>query len=71
MLFEGWSTAEQDQFRRNVDSLRARTERIPQDIDHETAAVRRRYANPAPRLFPVAVTCLVPRRIARQMEARS
>ena len=34
------------------------------DIDRETAAIRARYAAPAPRLFPAAVTFLVPRPLA-------
>jgi len=32
----------------------------PEDIERETAAIRRRYADPEPRLFPAAVTFLVP-----------
>ncbi len=37
-----------------------RLERIPEDIERETAAIRRRYADPAPRLFPATITLLVP-----------
>jgi hypothetical protein len=66
--FEGWSTAEQEQFQRNVDSIRARLAQIPDEVEREAAAIRRRYANPSPRLFPVAVTYLVPQKLAREME---
>jgi len=67
LFFTGWSTAEKDQFQRNLDSIRARLAQIPGEIEKETAAIRRRYSNPSPRLFPVAVTYLVPMKIARTM----
>lgn len=51
---------ERDQLNRDLDALRRRLQRIPSDIEEETAAIRRRYANPEPRLFPVAVTFLIP-----------
>jgi superfamily II DNA or RNA helicase len=51
---------ELEQLERNKDSLRARVERIPQEIEEETSAIRARYADLTPRLFPVAVTYLVP-----------
>ncbi len=50
---------ERDQFERNKDFLRARSKAIPVEIDRETAAIKARYADPQPRLFPVAVTYLV------------
>jgi superfamily II DNA or RNA helicase len=71
LVFTGWSTTEQEQFRRNVDSIRVRLEQIPDEIVRETAAIRKRYAKPSPRLFPVAVTYLVPRKIARETEGRA
>jgi superfamily II DNA or RNA helicase len=58
-----WSETERGQYERNLDSLRARLERIPREIEEETAAIRARYADPSPRLFPVAVTFLVPQRL--------
>ena len=70
MVFEGWSTAEKDQFQRNMDSIRARLDQIPDEIARETDAIRKRYANPSPRLFPVAITYLIPRNAAREMESR-
>ena len=45
----------------NVDALRRRLTQIPSEIERETAAIRARFADPQPRLFPVAVTFLVPR----------
>src|SRR5262249_53811457 len=60
-----FSQPEREQFERNVDSLRARGKQIPEEIEKETAAVRARFADPQARLFPVAVTYLVPERMAR------
>jgi superfamily II DNA or RNA helicase len=59
-----FSPDERNQFERDQDALRRRLEAIPADIDRETAAIRARYAAPAPRLFPAAVTFLVPRHLA-------
>lgn len=60
MTFADWTETEQDQVRRNLDALRRRLKEIPDEIKRETAAVRRRFADPQPRMFPVAVTFLVP-----------
>ncbi len=51
---------ERHQLERDVDALHQRLERIPEDIERETAAIHRRYAEPAPRLFPAAIVLLVP-----------
>ncbi|HJZ60183.1 MAG TPA: DISARM system SNF2-like helicase DrmD [Gemmataceae bacterium] len=56
---------ERVQFERNKLSLQGRVKEIPAEIERETAAVKARYANPQPRMFPVAVTFLVPERLAR------
>lgn len=56
---------EREQFEINKASLQARVDRIPSEIEQETAAIHARYANPQSRLFPVAVTYLVPERLAR------
>jgi hypothetical protein len=48
------------QVERDMRSLRARLDRIPQEILREQAAIDRRYADPTHRLFPAAVTLLVP-----------
>lgn len=60
-----FTEGERSQYERNRDALRARLDRIPAEIERETAAIRARYADPSPRLFPVAVTFLVPERLAR------
>jgi hypothetical protein len=57
---------EKDQFERNRDFLRARTKVIPDEIKRETAAIRSRYADPQPRMFPVAVTFLVPESMRKE-----
>lgn len=62
---ELFSDPERKQFERNVDSLRAKVKQIPEEIERETAAIRARFADPQPRLFPVAVTYLVPEKLAR------
>ena len=56
---------ERAQLRRDVDALRARRDRIPAEIAAEQKVIDDRFADPAPRLFPVAVTFLVPERLAR------
>lgn len=61
---ELFSSAERDQLDRNLASLRARAERVPAEIAEETEAIRARFARPEARLFPVAVTFLVPERFA-------
>jgi superfamily II DNA/RNA helicase len=66
---ELFSTPEREQFKRNKDALWERLESIPEEIERETQAIRARYADPRPRLFPVAVTYLIPKKIARE-EAR-
>jgi superfamily II DNA or RNA helicase len=58
------TTEEREQFGRDVDALRRRLETIPNDIERETDATRRRYADPEPRLFPAAITFLVPDSLA-------
>ena len=55
---------EQERFERNKDAMRARAKEIPEEIKRETAAIRARFANPKARMFPVAVTFLVPERTA-------
>jgi hypothetical protein len=56
---------ERDQFERNKDFLRERSKSIPAEIETETAAIKARYANPQPRMFPVAVTFLVPQKMRK------
>ena len=49
-----FSDAESDQWERNHDALRARLDAIPAEILREAAAIRARFADPQPRMFPVA-----------------
>jgi hypothetical protein len=60
LAFEGWTETERDQLNLNISSLEARIKKIPEEIDLETKTIQARYVNPTPRLFPVAVTYLVP-----------
>jgi superfamily II DNA or RNA helicase len=55
---------EREQFERNKLALQGRLKEIPAEIERETAAVKARYADPQPRMFPVAVTYLVPSRLS-------
>lgn len=52
---------------RDLDNLRHRLAKIPAELAGETAHLRSRYENPQPRLFPLAVTFLVPRRAVAQL----
>src|SRR5271157_4302744 len=63
---ELFSDPERDQLERNKDFLRDRVKQIPGEIERETAAIRARFADPQARMFPVAVTFLVPSRLARE-----
>lgn len=65
LMLPMFSDTERDQFERNAAALRARAAQIPAEIVAETMAIKARYADPQPRLFPVAVTFLVPERLLR------
>lgn len=54
-----FSSDEREQLRRDIDALKRRLDAIPADIERETEAIRRRYADPQPRLFPAALTFLL------------
>ncbi|MFB2897503.1 hypothetical protein ACE1CI_31685 [Aerosakkonemataceae cyanobacterium BLCC-F50] len=62
---ELFNTEEKSQFERNVNSLRLRLEQIPHEIEQESGIIRSRFANPTPRLFPLAVTYLIPQKLIR------
>ncbi len=55
---------ELSQYERTKASLVKRLERIPGEIERETAAIEARYASPTAHLFPVAVSFLVPQHLA-------
>ncbi|GIK88174.1 MAG: helicase SNF2 family protein [Betaproteobacteria bacterium] len=61
---ELFSIPEREQFERDRGSLERRLAEIPAEIEREEALIRARYARPSPRLFPVAVTYLVPERLS-------
>jgi superfamily II DNA or RNA helicase len=53
---------EQPQRDRDIGSLRDRLRTLPEELTREVEHLRSRYRDPKPRLFPVAVTFLVPPR---------
>lgn len=55
-----WPEEQRSQLRRDLDALKARLERIPEEREKETASIDGRYARPVDRTFPVAVVFLVP-----------
>lgn len=62
---ELFTTDEKEQLNRNVDALRRRLHEIPNEIKAEQEQIRKRFADPQPRMFPVAVTFLVPEKLAK------
>jgi hypothetical protein len=55
-----WPENERMQLRRDVDALRARRDRIPEEREKEINAIESRYSDLAHRTFPVAVTFILP-----------
>jgi hypothetical protein len=55
-----WPENERAQLRRDVDALKARLERIPEERERESEAISCRYADPVHRTFPVAVEFIIP-----------
>lgn len=62
MLDLGSDSEGKQQRERDLDALRRRLQEIPGEIVSESQHIRDRFSNPTPRLFPVAVTWLIPRR---------
>jgi hypothetical protein len=58
---------EREQRERDLNALRRRLEEIPREIEEETEHLRARYRNPSARLFPVAITYLVPQRAVTEL----
>ncbi len=52
---------------RDLAALRRRFKEIPEEILRESDHIRSRFANPTARLFPVAVTWLIPRRAVLEL----
>lgn len=63
-----WSEGERQQRERDLNSLRTRLKEIPDELARETEHLRSRYRDPQPRLFPIAVTFLVPHRAIAQLQ---
>ena len=55
-----WPENERMQLRRDVDALRARLARIPDEREQELKSIEHRYSDLAHRTFPVAVTFIMP-----------
>lgn len=65
LLFTDRKELELLQLQNNVDALRSRLSDIPAEVERETEAIQARFANRKEHLFPVAVTWLVPQRLAK------
>ena len=57
---ELWPSDQREQLRRDLEALRARLDRIPEERRREIAAIQRRYEEPVDRTFPVAIEFIVP-----------
>ncbi|MBB5329436.1 DISARM system SNF2-like helicase DrmD [Tunturiibacter gelidoferens] len=62
MLDLGGDELGKQQRERDLSALRRRFMEIPDEIERESAHIRSRFRDPSARLFPVAVTWLIPRR---------
>ena len=62
-----WSAEEKAQRERDLSALRRRLEQIPGEIERESEHLRSRFRNPSARLFPVAITYLVPQRAIAEL----
>ena len=60
MALPGFNPEEQNQIRKDIEALRIRLSRIPEEREMEKAAIEKRYAGLTDRTFPVAVVFLVP-----------
>lgn len=60
--------SERDQRERDLGNLRNRLVEIPGELAREVEHLRSRYRDPQPRLFPIAITFLVPPRAIAQLE---
>ena len=58
--FEKMYQAEQQQYQKDINALKVRLKRIPEEKIQEKAIIERHYADAVPRTFPVAVVFFVP-----------
>lgn len=56
---------EREQYHRDKANLHARLGKIPEELERETRAILARYTDPQPRLFPVAITYLIPEKLVK------
>lgn len=61
-----WTDDEKSQRERDEQGLRRRLQEIPGEVQREAAHLRARFRDPSPRLFPIAVTYLVPPAVAQE-----
>jgi superfamily II DNA or RNA helicase len=64
MQLELWTSEERDQLNHNMDALRRRLAAIPGEIEQEKGVIRKRFAAPQARTFPVAVALLIPEKMS-------
>lgn len=57
---EFWPSDQREALRKDLESLRSRLLRIPEEREREVANLLRRYADPVDRTFPVAVEFIIP-----------
>ena len=58
---ELWPEEQRNQLRRDIESLRARLNRIPKEREQEIANIEARYAEFSDHTFPVAIIFLIPK----------
>jgi superfamily II DNA or RNA helicase len=63
-----WTVEEKSQRERDIGSLNNRLKELPAELAREIEHLRGRYRDPQPRLFPVAVTFLVPPRAVAALQ---
>ena len=66
LQLELFTSEEREQVERNRGALERRAAQIPLEMQRETDAITSRYADPQPRVFPVAVTYLFPEKFSHQ-----
>ena len=60
LYLPGLSPEERNQIKKDSQALKARLARIPEEREKEEAAIRKHYADPVDRTFPVAAVFLIP-----------
>jgi superfamily II DNA or RNA helicase len=63
-----WTMEEKSQRERDIGSLNSRLKELPSELTSEIEHLRSRYRDPQPRLFPVAVTFLIPPRAVAALQ---